>query len=99
MGKRHAAALSGRRWRATRRRVFERDGWRCVQCGRAAPLECDHIVPLEKGGAPWDLDNLQTLCGGRDGCHVAKTRADRRARPETDEDRAWKAIMDEIRRL
>ena len=45
MSRRHAR-LNAARWQATRRAVFERDGWRCVQCGRAGRLEADHIIPL-----------------------------------------------------
>lgn len=31
--------------------------------GRAVPAECtDHIVPLSKGGAQYDEQNLQSLC-------------------------------------
>lgn len=58
----------GRRWQ-----VFERDGWRCVSCGRSANdgaiLEVDHIVPRSKGGTD-TLDNFQTLC--RD-CNIGKS--------------------------
>ena len=57
-------------WQAIRRAVFARDGYRCVQCGRAGRLECDHVKPVKIGGALHDLANLQTLC--RD-CHFAKT--------------------------
>jgi 5-methylcytosine-specific restriction endonuclease McrA len=31
----------------------------------------DHIKGLRDGGAPYDLSNLQTLCGS---CHAKKTR-------------------------
>lgn len=57
-------------WKTIRRDVFYRDGYRCVQCGRAGRLECDHIRPIKDGGARFDLANLQTLC--RD-CHFRKT--------------------------
>ena len=33
-----------------RRQVFKRDGYRCVDCGRAGKLEGDHVVPLHRGG-------------------------------------------------
>ena len=52
---RHHAHLCAHRWAAARRAVFERDGYRCVQCSRAGRLECDHVTPLDKGGDPWDL--------------------------------------------
>ena len=67
--------LSGRRWRRLRRAALDRDGWRCQSCGRAGRLEADHVVPLERGGEPWDPENLQTLCRT---CHIAKTSAERR---------------------
>jgi len=45
--------------------IFERDGYRCVQCGRSAKegyeLHADHIVPRDKGGRA-EIDNGQTLC-------------------------------------
>lgn len=41
--------------------VFERDGYRCAQCGTAEDLTIDHIYPKSLGGADTE-DNLQTLC-------------------------------------
>ena len=61
--------LHRRRWAIVRRAVFERDNWRCVECGRAGRLECDHITPLQRGGDPWDMANLQTPCRT---CHIEK---------------------------
>ena len=58
------------RWRLLRRRIFDRDGWRCQTCGKAGRLECDHIIPLHQGGEFWEPSNLQALCRG---CHFAKT--------------------------
>ena len=74
----HHDKLDHRQWQAVRRAVFERDGWRCTSCGKAGWLECDHIEPLERGGAPFEMDNLQTLCRC---CHIDKTR---RERPDFD---------------
>jgi HNH endonuclease len=51
-----------------RRRVFERDGYVCVDCDAAENLTLDHIVPLSRGGTNV-LDNLRTLCGP---CNHAK---------------------------
>ncbi|MYC99465.1 MAG: HNH endonuclease [Gammaproteobacteria bacterium] len=61
---------SGRRWARIRREVLDRDGWRCVKCGRAGRLEVDHIRPLHRGGSD-SLDNLRSLCRG---CHVERHR-------------------------
>lgn len=44
-----------------RRKVFERDKYRCVRCGTHLDLSVDHIIPESKGGAH-DLSNFQTLC-------------------------------------
>ena len=58
------------RWRKLRRQVFNRDAWRCQSCGKAGKLECDHVIPVHRGGAFWDISNLQALCVG---CHIRKT--------------------------
>ena len=91
LGSRHFAALNRKRWTLLRLRVFERDNWRCVRCGRAGRLECDHVVPLRDGGAPWDMANLQSLCRS---CHIDKTAGEnRRDDPERD---AWRAFVSEL---
>ena len=53
-----------------RRRVLQRDAYRCQHCGRAGRLEVDHIRRVADGGAELELDNLQALCRT---CHIAKT--------------------------
>ena len=70
------AGVSNGTWSRIRRRVFDRDGWACVKCGRPGRLECDHIVALSAGGSN-DMDNLRTLC--RD-CHIQISRAERQAK-------------------
>ncbi|VWB64763.1 hypothetical protein BLA15816_03056 [Burkholderia lata] len=49
-----------------RYRVFERDQFACVSCGRNfnrdnVQLEIDHIIPVSRGGTN-EFSNLQTLC-------------------------------------
>ena len=90
---RHHQKLDKRRWRAARLQTLERDGWRCQRCGSYGN-EADHIVPLHKGGAPYDMDNLQTLCGGR-GCHSAKTAAEN-GRELTPAEAAWRDFVAEL---
>ena len=41
--------------------VFQRDGGKCVQCGRSEYLEYDHDIPWSLGGATSE-DNLRLLC-------------------------------------
>ena len=90
-GSRHFAALNRKRWALLRLRVFERDGWRCRKCGRAGAPECDHVRPLRRGGDPYDLANLQSLCRA---CHIQKT-ASENTRPDPARD-AWRALVAEI---
>lgn len=46
-------------------RVFERDGFRCRYCGRAAAdgavLQADHVYPASRGGRA-TMENLVTAC-------------------------------------
>ncbi len=53
-------------------KVLERDGFKCVKCGRSAAdgvkLHADHIYPKSRGGMA-TLDNGQTLC---DECNIGK---------------------------
>ena len=77
-----------RLWEAARRAALDRDGWRCRTCGKAGRLEVDHVLPLDRGGDPLDLTNLQTLC--RD-CHFSKT-AGENSQPGP-ERQAWNEYM------
>jgi Restriction endonuclease len=52
--------------------IFERDGYKCVVCGRSASdgikLQVDHIHPFSKGGLS-EKSNLATLCHE---CNIGK---------------------------
>ena len=89
---RHHDKIPSRQWQLLRLRVFERDGWRCVDCGRAGRLECDHVIPMDKGGHPTDMNNLASRCRG---CHIAKTAAENR-KPESPERAAWRAYLETL---
>ena len=93
MSRRHAY-LNAHRWDAVRRTVFERDNFRCVMCGRAGRLECDHIVSLDDDPTqdPYDPNGLQTLCRT---CHIKKTAHENRREP-TPAEAAWRALVAEI---
>ena len=91
---RNHAYLNTCRWAAVRRAVFERDGYRCVMCGKAGRLEADHTTPLQRepGQDPYDPNGLQTLCRG---CHTEKTRRENR-RTLTPTELAWRALVAEL---
>ena len=46
---------------ALRRRVLERDGFRCRYCGSTNRLEIDHLTPRARGGKD-TMRNLVTAC-------------------------------------
>ena len=94
MSRNHTARLHWRRWQAVRRAVFKRDEFRCVMCGRAGRLECDHVTPMqrESGQDVFDPNGLQTLCRA---CHVEKTRRENR-HPLTPAERRWQAMVAEL---
>lgn len=49
-------------WQTLRDFVFRRDDYTCQYCGqRGGKLECDHVVPVSRGGAN-DVANLATAC-------------------------------------
>ena len=87
-GSRLHAYLNRRRLDKVRRAAFERDGWRCVDCGRPGRLEAHHVTPLHKGGPPYDLENLKTLCRS---CHIEQHR-----RQLTPGEAAWRALVDDL---
>ena len=78
-----------KRWALTRLAVFKRDRYRCRQCGKAGRLECDHVTPLQAGGAEWAMRNLQTLCRAH---HIEKTNRERLAKLPPDV-LAWRAYL------
>lgn len=56
-------------WEAVRKRAIESMDPVCALCGKPidmslpaqTPMSCevDHIIPISRGGAPYDIDNLQ----------------------------------------
>jgi 5-methylcytosine-specific restriction protein A len=70
--------IYGAAWRKARKLALERDGHRCVArepgC-KVAASTVDHVVPVDRGGAWYELANLQSLCSH---CHYSvKQKRDR----------------------
>lgn len=67
----HFKVMPSIRWR-----VFQRDNWKCVSCGRTAHddviLHIDHIIPRSLGGTD-TYENYQTLCHI---CNIGKSNKD-----------------------
>ncbi|GAA0637322.1 hypothetical protein GCM10009535_12080 [Streptomyces thermocarboxydovorans] len=71
--------------RALKRQVMVRDNGCCYICGGEGAEELEHKVPISRGGAPRDLDNLGVVHAS---CHEGKSRQEaiegaRRARSRT----------------
>jgi 5-methylcytosine-specific restriction endonuclease McrA len=65
--------LKGSEWKSLRFDVLQRDGFKCVYCGRTISdgikLHVDHIVPVAKGGQTVK-GNLITAC---EDCNLGKS--------------------------
>ena len=81
--------LGGRRWARLRRRILDRDKWRCQECGAAARLHIDHVLREKAGGARFDEGNLQALCVR---CHQNKTRRENSA-PLSQDQLDWQRFL------
>ena len=82
--------IDRKRWKLIRLKVLDRDGWRCVQCGHQGRLECDHRIPMDLGGAVYELGNIQALCRP---CHFAKTRKERDAKLLHPDVKDWRKLI------
>jgi 5-methylcytosine-specific restriction endonuclease McrA len=53
-------------WQITRARALRAANYICCFCGTGlrgrGRSRVDHVVPIAKGGAPYDLGNLRCLC-------------------------------------
>lgn len=60
-------------WKATREKKLHINPF-CEECQKIGKFIkgkiVDHIIPIKQGGAPYDLENLQTLCWS---CHSRKS--------------------------
>ena len=82
--------LNKRQWARSRWAALERDGWRCVTCGKAGRLQVDHVRRLQDGGDAYKQSNLQSLC---EDCHRRKS-AEENELPDP-ERTAWRLFMRE----
>jgi len=65
-GKTAGNAGKGSKWigKVRRRRIYARDGHRCIYCGMLAErLTLDHLIPRSAGGTN-TTENLLTACMG-----------------------------------
>jgi hypothetical protein len=78
----HTRGYGGRAWDILRRQCFERDYYRCQECGKVTipnspdpgrRPHCDHTIAKVDGG-PDTLDNVRTLCGSCHNSHTVKSR-------------------------
>ena len=70
-------AYSSGEYARNRRHRFKKAYGRCEACGielQPANWECDHLIPLRKGGTN-ELSNLRVLCKP---CHKLKTAEDKK---------------------
>ena len=63
MSRRHPSRTDSARWARVRAAVLERDDYTCTEdaCNRTA-VEVHHVVPVYRGGAEFDADNMVSLC-------------------------------------
>ena len=88
-GSRHYDRLDRKRWAVARRAALARAGHRSELSGLASALEVHHRVALERGGDPYDLDNLMVLTREE---HIEHHRAER-SDPARE---AWRGLVAEI---
>ncbi len=63
-----------------RRRILERDGWRCQRCGSLTDLHVHHLQFRSRGGTESEA-NLITLCAR---CHAREHQGESRVRDQAD---------------
>ena len=56
---------------SVRRKIMERDGFKCAECGNGGELEVHHKIPRREKGGHIET-NLITLCKK---CHLKKTKS------------------------
>ena len=82
--------IDRKRWARLRLEVLDRDKWACVRCGRRGRLEVDHRISMNRGGDPYDLENLACLCRQ---CHFDKTALENKEDAESEERKEWRDFV------
>ena len=59
--KRPRLALDREEYDSLRKRVLDRDGWKCQRCGTSTNLQVHHLVSRSHLGSD-EFDNLMSLC-------------------------------------
>ena len=93
---RHSKRVTrGPRWQTVRMAVLERDGFKCVDCGKSrGRLECDHIIPVRlRPDLAYTPDNLAMRCPS---CHAAKTRIEVGNAPPSYDRHGWRKAVNEL---
>ena len=62
MSEKQRSHYSSSQWTKVRASVLSRDGYTCAYCGSVEANTVDHVVPLSKGGEPYDMENLVACC-------------------------------------
>lgn len=77
MDKSNSHIYNSRQWRKLRQMVLHKQPI-CLMCEQknryTTANTIDHILPINKGGAIWSMDNLQALCSS---CHNKKSARDK----------------------
>lgn len=79
------------RWHAARRRIFERDGYRCAYCEKVysyEQLDVDHKEPLSRGGSDDDANKI-TSCRSCNKRKRASTYTEYMAKLHPDREPDW----------
>ncbi|MEN6325802.1 MAG: HNH endonuclease [Syntrophomonas sp.] len=70
------AIYTSKEWFKLRARKLKKNPI-CELCKRDKATMVDHIIEIKDGGAPFDIENLQSSCWS---CHTIKTAEERRKR-------------------
>ncbi len=77
MDKSNRSIYNSIQWRKLRQMILHKQPI-CVMCEQknryTTANTIDHILPINKGGAVWAIDNLQALCSS---CHNRKSARDK----------------------